>query len=89
VTGSLKVLRCLDRETQPTVYTTVFARDAGSPARTGSAQVEITVTDTNDNKPMFSQQEYLLNYRERFEGTIELPMVCMPSPYGNTVILSS
>lgn len=52
----------IDREQSPSLNLIVIARDGGG--RTGSAVVEITVLDVNDNPPVFSQQEYIDNVIE-------------------------
>lgn len=70
-------MRCVDREQVSTLSVVVYARDGhpGSSRRTGSTLVSVSVTDINDNKPVFSQSQYILSYREGFEGTIDLPQV--------------
>ncbi|XP_027709811.1 protocadherin beta-14-like [Vombatus ursinus] len=50
--------KALDREEQPELTLTLMATDGGSPARSGTAQVRITVVDINDNTPVFSQSQY-------------------------------
>ncbi|GAB1604147.1 protocadherin beta-15-like [Argonauta hians] len=48
----------LDREVQDSYILTLEAKDGGHPPRTASLQVHISVTDINDNKPVFSQKFY-------------------------------
>ncbi|XP_077166773.1 protocadherin alpha-C1-like isoform X2 [Paroedura picta] len=48
----------LDRERQATHRLVLSALDGGSPARAGSAQVVVTVLDTNDNAPAFERSVY-------------------------------
>uniref|UniRef100_A0A1I8J669 CA domain-containing protein n=1 Tax=Macrostomum lignano TaxID=282301 RepID=A0A1I8J669_9PLAT len=43
----------LDREQQDSYNMTLLASDHGSPPRTGSIQVQVRVTDVNDNSPEF------------------------------------
>ncbi|XP_072486686.1 protocadherin beta-17-like [Notamacropus eugenii] len=50
--------KALDREEQPELTLTLLAVDGGSPARSGTAQVRITVVDINDNTPVFAQPRY-------------------------------
>ncbi|XP_015284688.1 PREDICTED: protocadherin alpha-C1 [Gekko japonicus] len=50
--------RPLDRERQATHRLALTALDGGSPARSGSAQVLVTVLDTNDNAPVFEHSVY-------------------------------
>lgn len=68
---------CLDRETTPALSVMAYARDGNveTGRLTGSTLVSVTVLDTNDNKPLFSQSQYILSYREGFEGTVDLPQV--------------
>ncbi|KAJ8368497.1 hypothetical protein SKAU_G00085250 [Synaphobranchus kaupii] len=53
--GTLRVLRSLDRErrTQHTLH--VVAVDSGMPHLTGTATVLVLVDDLNDNRPVFAQ----------------------------------
>ncbi|XP_054841967.1 protocadherin alpha-C1-like isoform X5 [Eublepharis macularius] len=48
----------LDREQQAAHRLSLTAHDGGSPARSGSAQVLVTVLDTNDNAPAFEHSVY-------------------------------
>ncbi|XP_012583219.1 PREDICTED: protocadherin beta-7-like [Condylura cristata] len=50
--------RALDREEVPALSLTLTALDGGSPPRSGTALVRITVVDTNDNVPEFVQLLY-------------------------------
>ncbi|XP_043845569.1 protocadherin beta-16-like [Dromiciops gliroides] len=50
--------KALDREEQPELTLTLTAIDGGSPPRSGTAQVRITVVDINDNTPVFAQPRY-------------------------------
>ena len=56
----------LDRETADTYTLTVEARDDGSPRLSSTATVTITITDLNDNPPVFLQDDYFLSVRENF-----------------------
>ncbi|CAG9785684.1 unnamed protein product [Diatraea saccharalis] len=51
--GEIEVSRLLDRETMPTYTLIVGAIDTGIPPQTGTATVKITLTDINDNGPVF------------------------------------
>ena len=57
-TGVVKLRRNLDREKQPVHYLSIQARDTNDPSRLAQADVEIIVTDVNDNAPMFQQSSY-------------------------------
>ncbi|XP_035858818.1 protocadherin gamma-A4-like [Sander lucioperca] len=48
----------LDREEQHELRLLLTALDGGSPQRTGTATVHVTVLDANDNAPVFSQTVY-------------------------------
>ncbi|XP_028445922.1 protocadherin beta-16-like [Perca flavescens] len=48
----------LDREEQHELRLLLSALDGGSPQRTGTATVHVTVLDANDNAPVFSQTVY-------------------------------
>uniref|UniRef100_A0A673XXT8 Neural-cadherin-like n=1 Tax=Salmo trutta TaxID=8032 RepID=A0A673XXT8_SALTR len=49
--GIVTVSRPLDRETMPEYQLVVMATDRGSPALTGSATVQLSLLDVNDNGP--------------------------------------
>ncbi|XP_074408573.1 protocadherin gamma-B5-like [Zonotrichia albicollis] len=50
--------RALDREKQSSFDLVLLAVDGGDPARSGTVQVHINVTDLNDNPPLFSKNVY-------------------------------
>lgn len=52
-TGEIEVVRHLDRETLPMYSLIVGAIDTGVPPQTGTATVKITLSDINDNGPIF------------------------------------
>ena len=58
-TGVISSTRRLDRETETSVYQfNVTASDRGTPNRTSESVVMVTVTDLNDNSPVFDQPQY-------------------------------
>lgn len=54
----LKVRFKLDRETRDFFELKVVASDRGFPVRTGSVKINVTVTDENDNRPVFLRANY-------------------------------
>lgn len=63
------LIRHFDREKQSVYTFEVRATDGGRyDARSEKAQVQITITDVNDNKPVFTQYPF----------TVELPVYSQP-----------
>ncbi|KAM3840185.1 protocadherin gamma-B5-like isoform 10-T10 [Vipera latastei] len=54
----------LDRESESVISLTLTALDGGNPAKTGTAKIQITVLDANDNPPVFSQKVYKISLKE-------------------------
>jgi hypothetical protein len=54
----------LDREVRDMYQVTVVAMDAGIPSQTSSLQVTVTITDVNDNPPVFDPLIYTLSVTE-------------------------
>uniref|UniRef100_A0A8D2DEE7 Cadherin domain-containing protein n=1 Tax=Sciurus vulgaris TaxID=55149 RepID=A0A8D2DEE7_SCIVU len=54
----------LDREQQSFHLLVLTALDGGDPVLTGTTQIQIKVTDANDNPPVFSQDMYKVSLRE-------------------------
>ncbi|KAK2849126.1 hypothetical protein Q5P01_008960 [Channa striata] len=48
----------LDRETHPSLSLKLIAVDGGTPQRSGTVNIDITVLDINDNAPVFNQSVY-------------------------------
>nr|CAG4643690.1 EOG090X0007 [Lepidurus arcticus] len=53
ISGTIETAGKLDRESLPTYNLTVGAVDNGIPSQTGITQVHISLTDVNDNGPVF------------------------------------
>ncbi|CAL8362795.1 unnamed protein product [Lota lota] len=65
----------LDREKQRTHQMVLTAVDGGSPERTGTAQIDITVLDANDNAPVFDQSFYRVRLAENApKGTVVIKL---------------
>ncbi|XP_068062401.1 protocadherin gamma-A5-like [Anomalospiza imberbis] len=60
----LVLAKALDREEAAFHELVLRAMDGGDPARTGTARIRVTVLDTNDNAPVFSQAEYTVRVPE-------------------------
>ncbi|XP_051869502.1 protocadherin-10-like [Pristis pectinata] len=60
----LVVNNILDRETQSRHRLLLTALDGGSPERSGTAHVTITILDTNDNAPVFDKSLYTVSVKE-------------------------
>ncbi|XP_075131396.1 protocadherin gamma-B1-like isoform X9 [Leptodactylus fuscus] len=54
----------LDRETQDKHELILTASDGGNPLQTGTALINIIITDFNDNSPVFAQDVYKVSVRE-------------------------
>uniref|UniRef100_A0A3Q3WN67 Cadherin domain-containing protein n=1 Tax=Mola mola TaxID=94237 RepID=A0A3Q3WN67_MOLML len=54
----------LDREQQSAHQMVLTAVDGGEPERSGTAQIDITVLDANDNAPVFDQSFYRVRLAE-------------------------
>ncbi|XP_068147300.1 protocadherin-like wing polarity protein stan isoform X2 [Drosophila tropicalis] len=57
-TGAIVTNAPLDRETTSGYLLTVTAKDGGNPSLSDTTDVEISVTDVNDNAPMFKNPLY-------------------------------
>ncbi|XP_047016903.1 protocadherin beta-16 isoform X19 [Ictalurus punctatus] len=55
---SLVTLSLLDRETESDYNITITATDGGSPPLSTSMTIHLSVSDINDNPPVFEQQSY-------------------------------
>lgn len=62
--GALSVVRPLDREQRAEHILTVVALDHGSPPRSSTQLLTVSVVDVNDEAPAFPQQEYNVILRE-------------------------
>nr|XP_005900309.1 PREDICTED: protocadherin gamma-B4 [Bos mutus] len=69
----LVLMTPLDREEQKSYHLTLTALDFGDPPLSSAAQIQVLVTDANDNPPVFSQELY----------RVELPENVLP---GTTVL---
>ena len=73
--GVISALPGLDRETKDTYYLSITAKDGGTPPLTGLCGVRVFISDTNDNKPVFSPTLYLTSISEATPpGTDVIPV---------------
>lgn len=63
-TGVITIAEMLDYERAKDYFLTIQAVDGGTPPLSNMATVNITVTDCNDNAPVFSQVAYSTRIRE-------------------------
>uniref|UniRef100_A0A673KWK6 Cadherin domain-containing protein n=1 Tax=Sinocyclocheilus rhinocerous TaxID=307959 RepID=A0A673KWK6_9TELE len=54
----------LDREREEELKLTLTAFDGGSPQKSGTIKIDVTVIDVNDNTPVFSQSVYRVSLAE-------------------------
>ncbi|XP_078122879.1 protocadherin-10-like [Sander vitreus] len=65
----------LDREQQSTHQMVLTAVDGGAPERSGTAQIDVTVLDANDNAPVFDQSFYRVRLAENApKGTVVIKL---------------
>ncbi|XP_043928153.1 protocadherin-16 [Protopterus annectens] len=64
VTGIITTVAPLDYETDPLPKLTVMATDAGKPAMSSTAVVDVVLQDVNDNEPVFSSNFYNVSLKE-------------------------
>ncbi|XP_054550272.1 protocadherin gamma-A4 isoform X1 [Talpa occidentalis] len=56
--------RALDREKEADHHLVLTAFDGGDPVHSSTARIHITLVDTNDNAPIFTQPEYYVSVPE-------------------------
>uniref|UniRef100_A0A803YS52 Cadherin domain-containing protein n=1 Tax=Meleagris gallopavo TaxID=9103 RepID=A0A803YS52_MELGA len=73
--GKLLVTRILDREDVSNFTLVIECHDLGSPPRSSTALLYITVLDENDHSPLFEKNQYHISVREDVEeGTAILDL---------------
>uniref|UniRef100_A0A8C3J6Z4 Cadherin domain-containing protein n=1 Tax=Calidris pygmaea TaxID=425635 RepID=A0A8C3J6Z4_9CHAR len=65
--GKLLVTRSLDREDVSNFTLVIECRDLGTPSRSSTAQLYLTVLDENDHNPLFAKTQYQISVREDLE----------------------
>ncbi|ESP01956.1 hypothetical protein LOTGIDRAFT_52062, partial [Lottia gigantea] len=61
---NLRLETALDREKNENYSFNIVATDGGNPPKSGTMRVKVTVTDENDNPPVFTNSTYILNIKE-------------------------
>ncbi|GAB1604334.1 putative protocadherin beta-18, partial [Argonauta hians] len=64
---SIVLQKKLDREVKETYTLQVVAKDDGSPSHQGVLTIHVTVTDENDNQPVFSKNVYNVSINNRHD----------------------
>ncbi|XP_027764473.1 protocadherin gamma-B1-like [Empidonax traillii] len=73
----------LDREKQRNHNLILTALDGGDPVRSGTAQININVTDANDNPPVFTKEIYKVQLMENLpEGSLAFQVKATDSDEG-------
>ncbi|XP_041282899.1 protocadherin gamma-B5-like, partial [Onychostruthus taczanowskii] len=76
--------RALDREKQSSFDLVLTAVDGGDPARSGSVQIRVNVTDANDNPPVFTKSVYEARVAENLlAGSLVLRVVATDADAGS------
>ncbi|XP_019623295.1 PREDICTED: protocadherin Fat 4-like [Branchiostoma belcheri] len=68
-TGVVTFRESVDRETEPFIDFVVIATDAGSPSLSSETDVNITIADVNDNKPVFTQTFYSIELSTDYDSS--------------------
>ncbi|XP_060595474.1 protocadherin gamma-A11-like [Ruditapes philippinarum] len=83
-TVKLVLKALLDRESRDKYNVVIIAMDGGNPKKFGAVSVNITVTDANDNVPMFTQTSYNITVRENVTiGSTVLKVTAQDMDIGN------
>lgn len=64
-TGAITTVAPLNREKIPGYTISVTAQDNGNPPLSDTTDVEIVITDVNDNAPAFSQVKFWNNFNHK------------------------
>ncbi|KAM9795698.1 protocadherin gamma-A3-like [Neosynchiropus ocellatus] len=79
----------LDREKQPQLNLKLIAVDGGTPQRSGSVNIDVTVLDANDNVPIFNQTVYKVSVMENIlKGTIIVRVNATDADSGSNGLIS-
>ncbi|KAK7922753.1 hypothetical protein WMY93_009655 [Mugilogobius chulae] len=82
-TPFLILKKALDREEKQKLSLLVTAVDGGKPRRSGTLNVTVIVLDSNDNKPVFTQEVYEISVKENVEiGTVVIGLTATDADDG-------
>lgn len=82
LSGVISIVEPLDYERSHNYLLTILATDLGIPPLSNQATVNITVTDSNDNAPVFTQLAYSAQVREHTQiGDIVLQVIVQQFEY--------
>ncbi|XP_016396188.1 protocadherin Fat 4 [Sinocyclocheilus rhinocerous] len=88
-TGVITLAAPLDRETQDEYSLVIAAQDQGRPSHSATTTLEISVTDINDNAPIFSKQQYETTVSEHAEvGTNVIDVMATDKDDGENAIVT-
>ncbi|XP_027134483.1 protocadherin gamma-A11-like [Larimichthys crocea] len=80
--SELVLVKELDREHENELKLLLTALDGGSPQRSGTAIIHVTVLDANDNAPVFSQAVYKTSLPEN--SPVDTPVVTVSATDADT-----
>lgn len=88
-TGVITVAAPLDREDQDEYKLEITARDQGHPSRSTTTTLDVSVTDINDNSPIFSKQQYEVTVSEDATvGTDVLNVTAVDKDEGSNAVVT-
>ncbi|XP_059410729.1 protocadherin Fat 1-like isoform X3 [Carassius carassius] len=88
-TGVITLAAPLDRETQDEYSLVITAQDQGRPSRSATTTMDISVTDINDNAPIFPEQQYETAVSEHAEvGTNVIDLMATDKDDGENAIVT-
>ncbi|MEQ2276440.1 hypothetical protein XENORESO_020064, partial [Xenotaenia resolanae] len=87
--AELVLQKSLDRESEPKISLKLIAADGGTPPRSGTVNIDITVLDVNDNPPIFNQSLYRTAVSENaLRGTYITTINATDADFGSNSIIT-
>ncbi|XP_062986137.1 protocadherin gamma-B1-like isoform X1 [Elgaria multicarinata webbii] len=81
--------RPLDRESECKLHLILTGLDGGEPLKTGSTHIWISITDINDNPPVFTQEVYKSSLKESVpKGSLVTQVKASDADEGSNALLS-